>query len=475
MKKQSKSLLIMLVVAVVLGLAVALLLLIPKAKPATEELPALSRRAITEVKQVEVENTHGAYALRQVGTGSYTLGDLPAEAINLEYLQMLLEESAVVEYLETVEENPKQLSIYGLDEPASRVTITYTDGESLRLLIGAEETLSGGQYVMRQGGAVLLMKHNRTIRFTMPIEKYINFIIVPFCELPSPLSAIKDITFAGSAFPEPIEIRAVTKENQAVLRTAESFGAATHITVSPGIHEINQSECVDLFQSVVGLLSEEVVAYNCTEEELAAYGFDDPFLDITYDWANGRDAPLERVRLRVSRYDGGYLLTRDDSGIVHRINSGEAMLHTSYDKIVMRWFFTPFITDISGLTLTLDGERHSFEFAGEKNAELSVTADGKALNMELFRRFYTLLVSASHDGSYQPNAVPTGEKRMELVFRYRDPEKPDDTLALYSADLRRMLVEMNGKSEFTMLEKYYTAVKAALPLLLAEESFETIW
>ncbi|MEG2931769.1 MAG: DUF4340 domain-containing protein, partial [Ruthenibacterium sp.] len=145
-----------------------------------------------EVAAVEVQNTHGSYALRREGD-RILLGDIPPEHLNPEYVDLLLDEASGVQYLSSVSTDLSRLSDYGLSDPEATVAVTYTDGSTLRLLIGAEEPVSGGRYFMQEGaGEILLMKNSRSIRFTMPVENFIDFVIIPPEETTSPLNELQD-------------------------------------------------------------------------------------------------------------------------------------------------------------------------------------------------------------------------------------------------------------------------------------------
>ena len=74
-----------------------------------------------------------------------------------------------------------------------------------------------------------------------------------------------------------MELKAVTADSdEELLRQAVSFGAVTHIITEPVLHEADPTALTTVADSLMGLLSEGVVAYNCTDETLAEYGFDDP-------------------------------------------------------------------------------------------------------------------------------------------------------------------------------------------------------
>lgn len=473
----SKPLCILLGILLVIGLLSGSLMFLLRQPPPPEEqgdVQYLSERSILEIERIEIENRHNTYAVCQQ-QGGFIIHDIPAEVVNGEYLQRLLEACSTIEYLSVAHENPEDLSLYGLDQPIAKVKIEYTDNTGLNLEIGHEEPVSGGQYFKVMGEhRVLLMKRYRSVPLTMPLTKYIKYVIIPPCNINSPLSIVKDITFSGTSLPEPIVIEAVDEKNVQDMRDAASFGVATHLVRSPGLHEIDQTEAIKIFNSLMGLISEGVVAYNCTPEQLKAYGFDDPWLQVEFDYQNPGDTGPTHVLLKVARHQGGLIATRDDEGVVYKILEVE-FTKIEYENIVMRWFLTPFITDLSTMRVTLGDKSYPFEFSGDSNKTLAVSLEGQKMDIDAFRRYYALVISAEHDGERLLNPRVEGEPLLRVEFTYRDGQKAKDTMKLYRGSVRRVFVEVNGRIEFAMRDKYVSSVEQATAALIRGEAFSADW
>ena len=462
MIQQKRQILIIGVLLAVVLLGVLVTMSLGEVPEQMKKENLLVNHTINEVQEILIENQNNSYMVKQEGEG-FLIEDLPMDLVNPDYLLMLLQETSRIEYLEVVEDTPQDISIYGLDTPEAVVTVKYTNGESLKLLIGQQESVSQNRYIMVKGQyRVLLKKNNQTIRFTMPITAYFNLEIVPFSQTNSPLYAVGDITFSGKALAAPIEIEVVTADDEQTLRDAASFGATTHIIRSPKLHEVDQKEAIEIFSSVVGLLNERVLAYNCSDEELAAYGFDEPYLQIDFDFIQTKAAQPERIRLRVAPYENGYVVVRDEQRVVHLI-SDKAFLNVDYSRLVLRWFFSPLITDVAKVEVDMEGENYLFEIAGQTNKELTVTLNDKELDMQVFREYYTVLLSAEHDGEgliteqHKREAEPV----LTIKYTYKDQQKKPDVLKLYRAGARKLYAEANGVTEFKMQEQYLQEIKEA--------------
>ena len=475
MAKPLRNLLIALLLCLVLLGGAWLLLRTPQPQEenASQALQ-LSQRNIDEVAKVEVQNTYGTYTVLQEN-GIVTVHDIPAELVNTDYVAMLLDECSNILYESVAGENVQDLAPFGLQTPEGTVLITYTDGSTQQLLFGAEEPVSGGRYCKTaQGSDVLLMKNGRTVRFTMPVEKYINFIITPPNETSSILSVLQDITFSGTQLPQPIVLKAVREDRADILRQASSFGAVTHLITQPQLHEADQTQLLAVAESLLGLLSEGVVDYNCTQAQLAAYGFTTPDLQVEFDYQTGKQAPLLHYNLRLVQKDGGYLATLNDQGVVYQIAAVD-FTQVSYESLILRWFLSPFITDVAAMEIAFDGRAYRFDMQGETAKELVVTHEGAPIDAESYRKFYNLVLSAAAEGNAQNDTTQQGTPVLEVRFIYKDTQKPDDVMALYAGPTRRVWVEINGICEFSMRETYVSCIKQATLAVTNHQNFESKW
>jgi hypothetical protein len=432
---------------------------------------------VADVAEIRIRNRYDEFSVWQE-EGGFILADLPMETVNAEYLLMLLDESSRVEYLSLAAESGEDRALYGLDDPEAAVTIRYTGGSVLSLFFGAEEPISQGRYFMTGGGnAIYLMDRGRAVRFLQPLKNFINYEIVPFRGYPSPLQAVKNLRLGGEAFPRPVVITEVRTDSAEDMRIASSFGAASHFVRSPALHEIDQKECIAVFSSLTGLLNIEVFAYNAGDEELAALGFGRPWVTAEYDYKRNEEEEPVHIVLRVARDRAGYLLVRDDQSVIHRIEN-KAFIGTSYEKLVSRWFLTPFVTDLASLRIALGGDagRKVFEIglSGENNRSIDAALNGQPLDIDLFRKFYRLLISASSDGVLLERPA-AGPSLLTVTFVYRDRKKKDDVMIFSRGSLRRLNVTVNGITEFAVLERYLEVTATALEALAEGRDFSTDW
>jgi hypothetical protein len=465
----------------VLWLAVAVVLLgatalaLHRSPPeAIDESLTFKAVAPTDVLRVGITNAHGAYEIAFTGEG-YLVGDIPAELVDRQELIALLTACGQVEALRTVADAPADLAPYGLAEPAAQVEIGYADGSALTLLLGQLERVSGDYYLAIAGDpAVYLLAAERAAGLLLPQKALIEDLITPRLALSSPLSALLDVTFAGGLLAEPVTVHAVAAGDPQVARAALSFGAPTHIVRGRGVYELDQTYGVEMLGALLGLTALDVAGYNLTPQEISAFGFDRPTMQVAFDLRNGVGAPVEHYRLALLRQGDTCYLTRNDDGVIYVV-AEPAFLRLAYDKLLVRWFLSPLLTDVRAVEISSEGQAYSFAITGETNAAKRVTCNGQPLDIDRFRTLYRLLVSAAHDGALLPDATVTGEPLLRVTYHYRDVGKAPDVMALYPGDARRVVVEVNGVTELAMREMYLTRVQQALRALWTDTPIELDW
>ena len=143
-----------------------------------------------------------------------------------------------------------------------------------------------------------------------------------------------------------------------------------------------------------------------------------------------------------------------------------------YETTVHSLFLLPSIYEISKVTVQTAGNTYAFDVSGEKSE--TVTYNGSSIDKTAFSKFYQLLIGASHDGNYVPDAQPQGDPVLTITFDYRN-DNNSDTLQFYDAGTRKLYVAKNGKIEFTMMSSYLDNVQEACEQIINGETPDPDW
>jgi len=461
----------------------------------------------TDVQSVSVKNSSGEFRFFfDFEEEGYVLDDIPPYIADIEAFFDFMANSAQLSAIMQIPEHEVDLQEMGLttpstlvaidfldrSQPSALVTIDFFDGTHISLNIGNIEPISGNYYATAtvlehreelpataiRFDSVYLIPRAIAEQFLLPKTQIISRFVTPPLAISSPLSAIRDITFAGGSLEFPVSILITTGGSESTRLAAMSFGAATHIVKGAGVHQLDQTYGVHILGSLFGIEAVSIAGYNLSEDEVAAFGFDNPYMSIDYDMINGIDVDLRHMQLRIAEAESGlYYATLVGSGVVYNIRR-EAFLDIEYERLPVRWFLTPLIMDLSAITIETPNMQYRFDINSSDPLNPIITHEGQTLDTTLFRSFFRLLTSAAHDDVYLGILPQPGEGETPLVtitYEYLNPEKAPDTMALYTGESRRANVFINGVGEFAMKDLFAERVSEGTLNLIAGNNIEENW
>ena len=474
MKKLLRLLIAEIIIAVVLLAALIGLVLNP---PGSEvETYVFADRSATEIVSIHVEHEAGAIDIK-TQDGGFIIDGVPSELVDVETFIEFLTACSEVSALQKVDTNKKDLAEFGLAPCQAWVYVIYNDGTELSLQLGSKESVSGNYYFSVDGEEGIYLMAGETADYYMMVkESLISFYVTPALKVSSPLSAVGDITFSGGPLEESVTIESVSFGDEEIREMARSFGAATHIVRGNGIYELDQSYGLEMLTPLCGMMGDTIVYYGLTPEQEDAMGFAKPYMQVEFDYKNGTAEAVPYVlRFLPAIEDGSYFyVNAAGSGMVF-IVARPAFMDIVYEKLLLRWFVSPLLMDVSGITVENGGEVYNFAIDGTDSKNPLVELNGESVDITLFRKLFQLLNSAAADGDYlgvQP--VPDGKPLMTVTYHYTEG-KADDVIALYPGSTRRVNVYVNGVCEFGMKDSYVERVAQAIAAIAVGESFDINW
>jgi len=344
--------------------------------------------------------------------------------------------------------------------------------------IGGVERVSGHYFATVEGhGDIYIIPHGIAGQFLGPATQIISLYVTPPLRVTSPLSAIRDITFSGRSLERPIAIHATAGASEEIALAALSFGAPTHIVRGAATYQLDQAYGLHILGALFDIPAVEIVKFGLSEAEIAALGFDDPYLAIDYDMINGPTAEPQHLQLRFIPAQGGrFYATLLGSGAVYLIER-EPFLDIEYERLLLRWFLTPLLMDLVSVEVALPQRSHRLDIDVSDPRNPAVYYGGQPLDMSLFHAFFRLITSAAHDGAYLGALYPPENEPplLTITYEYRSPNKPPDILALHYGGVRRVNVFVGGAGEFAMRDMFAQRVIEGIENLLAGQPIEENW
>ena len=463
---------------VILLLAAALVILKSHTAQVETGVKVFVDREATDIAQLHVENSFGEYTVYyDPDEDGYVFDDLPVNIVDTEGFFELMHHASGFGSLRMVKEHTKDLSTYGLEDPEATVAVTFSDGEEFELAIGSREKVSGNYYgevqTEAEKGNVYVFAEEDMAYFLLRKEAYISYQVTPELAVSSPLSAIRDITFSGSALQQPVSVTAVTGADEETQMAAKSFGPATHIVRMKGVYELDQTYGIEVLGSVLGIRAQDVADYNVTEEDLSEMGFDDPYLQVDFSLKNGTDY-IADYQLKLVPYGENYLAYMLDSGVVFVIRP-PSFVSLDPVRLCLRWFLSPLRKDLEDVTVEFGKETFVYTSGEDEEGNVEAFVNGEPMDTEQFFAFYRLVTGASSEGVYLTDPVNTQDPVMTITYHYAVEGKEPDVMKLYPGSLRRVNVQVNGVTEFDMRSAFVDAMKEACHNSLTGEKIEENW
>lgn len=471
-KKHLRNLVIVNVV-VLLGIGVLYFYQLSKPEHIVESPSlVLVNRDFMDVETIVVQNQYGEYMVQQE-EGGFFLEGVSSDIIDPEHLKQLIAHSAFISFDKKIED-AVDLSLYGFDQSEAQVRIQYQDGQVMQLLIGKEGPLTNTYYVLDQiEQSVYLFKKANVVRYLYDKKHFVNKIIVEPNHSVNVMDSIQYVRYSGKEIPRDITIIKLDPNNDKQMVVASSFGALSHLMLEPTLQKVDIRQAQDQFLGIVGLLSKEVMIYDASQADLAAYGFDDPDMKIEYQFSLDGMMPAQNYLLEVAYKDNQPYVMLNRNGVIHAIED-ETFLHVSYEKLISRWFYTPLLLDVSHLKIQSANQTYQFEIEKIKENQIKVYLNNQEVDSDAFRKFYNLVVSASHDGSYKPFERPN-QALLDIEFTYYEASKTPDKVSYYPGDARRHQVCFNETCDFAIKESFVSLVDLALRSIAQGQDFEVNW
>ncbi len=340
---------------------------------------------------------------------------------------------------------------YGFDEPICTIHITAGE-ESYTVELGDFSKMDEQRYVSIGDGKVYLVSHDPLDEFDAVLRDMILDDTIP------EFDTAEQIEFSG------VENYTITRDED-----GESI-CADDIYFADG--QPLDTDNVNTFLSAVRSLSlTDYVSYNVTDEELAAYGLDDPELTIQMEYSTrDNDGNVEdsgTLLLRVSRnpeeaaaYEEAVEKDEDDlpdvtcyvrvgqSQIVYKISQSvyDQLTAVSYDTLRHQKLFTADFDTVTSIDIDLNGENYTFTYTPPKGKDSKDAQGTWTYNGEEFDVYDLKTALRAISASSFTEETPTGQEEISLTVHLDNENFPIFTLAFYRLDGTNCIATVDGKT-----------------------------
>lgn len=339
---------------------------------------------------------------------------------------------------------------YGLDDPVCTISLS-TEDASYEIQLGDYSTMDAQRYVSIGDGNVYLVQEDPLDAFNVELSDLIDNDETP------DFGQVASIQFTGAD-----SYQVVYQEDSSYARCADDV----YFREQDGTYLPLDTSLVNSYLSgITGLNLTDYVTYSAGEEDLAAYGLDDPELtvSVTYtpeaDEDSGESGESVVFTLSISRDpaernaaengDSGEEDAADitayarvgQSEIIYQITGAQyqSLMAASYNDLRHQEVFSADFADVTGLDITLEGTVYTITSEGSGESK-TFSYDGEEIEIGGLQDALEALTASSFT-----DESPAEKEEISLTVQLDNENCPEIQIQLYRYDGEQCLAVVDGE------------------------------
>jgi len=402
---------------------------------------------------------------------NFTVKGYETLPINTTLIRTVATRIGTVTAQKTVEENPSDLSRYGLDKPQAVAVGYLEDGTVLRVEVGDVSPLGTEQYVLIDGTVYTLLT-SAVSPFLMPTTGYLDCMITA-AQAEGDETIVEKVTIDR----EDIDFDIVVEYDKFYAEQESGGTTASHIMTSPTPCNVNVEKSAAITHGMYGLTASKVYVGHPSEADITKTGLDKPFCTVTVETSDNKTQKMTFGKSfegedGVTYYYGMY----DGVDAIYEFTADQAAWVTVQPvDIAAKLIVITYVWDIGTLTVEADGyETMHFEGMGSNKEDYIVTLNGEEILTERFRQFYAFLLKTSGEDLLINEPVPTTKKLASIKLTRQDGLK-EQTVEFYEAEGRKCYIVVDGVCAFRCRRTYVDTLLKNMALFHTAEDFVLTW
>lgn len=422
-----------------------------------------------QIAEIEVENEAGGFVIEQTAEELYGISELEGYTQLTDDYETIWSNFAKLSAVYTIEENPSSVSKYGLDQPQYTVTIRMKDGSSSKLMVGNALPTSSGYYVQKdEDPTVYSIATSRVSLLGNAAFDFVDKTIVAAWTAPTDedgnatasAATISCVSIVGGSVGED-GFELVSVED------TTGLGMASYDMIKPISAPLNtgvaQTAIFDPISN--GITADSVAALAPDEEALASYGLDAPYATVSFTRDDVDFSLTVGAETTTAAGTKAYYVMLKGREVVYVVTAESLpWISINVDQMITSLALLPYISEVSGIDIEVNGETHRIEAVIEDSEEedgkadvVSATLDGVAYkDIKYYRQMYQFILYLPGDAVNREQL--TGDLLVRYTYHYRDSSKADDVVEIRKVSDRRCAVLINGDNLFLGRSAYVDAL-----------------
>ncbi len=463
MSKNVKTLIAAIAALVIIGGALTAVLLVNKNSEKDTELDAssladnlldddeknavmLNPQKAEDLKEVQISNTDKfkIYPIadkKDENDSGYTIEGYEDVPLDKGYISTLVNNACELSADQLVEENPADLSKYGLEKPLSEVVMTYQDGTAFQFSIGNASPMDSTKTYCMTDGKVYLVKTSLVHNYQQNVNYFLSKTI-----LEKPAEDNYPIVESLRIERENLDYDLYMEYAHDVVEDDSVGGvASTHIMLEPVTAYLNVEKSVDVTTGMFGLTAEEIAKLHPSESDFKDAGIDAPFCTVTMVCDDGNTYTLKFGKSYTTKSGStAYYTYLEGVDILYGVLDSRAVWTTVQpEDITAANVFATYVWDIATLDVTAGTNELHFVGEGDDKKNYTVTKNGESCETERFQQFYKFLLNVYGEELYLDAKLPASAPDVEVQLTSQDGRE-DYTIAFYKMEGLNAMLAVNG-------------------------------
>lgn len=397
----------------------------------TDDLFSIYSANTTDISSVKVESENGTITVKSIGDSEWSVNDMNTSEVDSSKAAALVGTISTLSSKNKVEENPTDLSQYGLDNPQVNVMIEKKNGQTDKLIIGDLSPTLGEYFVMKDGDSTVYTMYDFKVdTLKKPISYYKEFN-----RFSINIDDINDIKIVRSD--ETIEIKIKNDINNNTNNVWEMLQP----------YQSNAND--DYIDNKILEQIEEISLTTPIEHVDGGFNEKSPVLMITvkpYDNSTGKYSEEYTETLTIGRTEGDMTYVKYKDQIFKVASDVISFANDSSYNIVSKLQALVDISEVKSVTVEYNGVEHTIDIT-HNDSDMTFALDGQKVDTKTTQAIYKSIVGLAVDGVYKNETL--GDTVMKI--KYKGIKSSSDTeIEFKSIDDLYCALTRNGKTEFTI-------------------------